>query len=838
METFTLPFQLATDFINRTNRTIFLTGRAGTGKTTFLRQIKEQTHKQTAIVAPTGVAAINAGGSTIHSFFQLPFNPYLPEKNGDLATHAIRGKSDLIGRLKMTSMRRKILQELELLIIDEISMVRCDMLDAIDVILRHYRYRPNEPFGGVQLLLIGDMFQLSPVTVEHEWRELSRYYQSPYFFHSRVMMQEPPVYIELDKIFRQRNEQFIHLLNEVRNNSLSEAGLALLKERYRPSFIPDKEENYIILSTHNYIADKVNAEELALLPGESVFFEALIKGEYPEKSYPIEKDLVLKVGAKVMFIKNDLNKEKRYFNGKIGTVEQIGDDFIQIQCPGDEDPIRVGKYIWENVRYEVNPQTKQMDERVIGTFQQFPLRLAWAITIHKSQGLTFEKAIIDAGKAFAPGQVYVALSRCTSLDGLVLKSPINIHSLNSDAHIVLHSKSKPSMKENELNLDQEKIRYQQQILFGLFNFNDCIGQLEGLLQYVETSPNSFNAETVPYLNNICNLVKTLQITAQKFHSQLQNIFKNAELLNVQLQNRLAAACPYFNEEIAKILSLLNQSPAITDSKIHAQTYNDELKNSFSGLAQKQHILNGIRELFSVDTYFKVKNGFITPNFTVNAYAASSTTDSHVTESLYPDLLRRLRNLRNEICAAKDLPVFIVAGSTTLLELSNFLPLTLEDMGKISGFGPAKIKTYGQRFLDVISEYCAENKLETRMQEKLSKKQKKEPKAKEIKPDTKSISFGYYKEGKTIAEIATIRNFTAGTILGHLAHYVVKGELDMLEFVNPEKVKLIENALVNYTGEGLNPLKEQLGEEISYDELRLVVNCWKARQHTTELVSKA
>jgi energy-coupling factor transporter ATP-binding protein EcfA2 len=420
MESFTIPFQLATDFVVATNRAVFLTGKAGTGKTTFLRQIKQHTHKQTAVVAPTGVAAINAGGSTIHSFFQLPFNPYLPEKQSGIATTSVAGKSELISRIKITSNRKKIFQELELLIIDEISMVRCDTLDAIDVILRHFRYRPNEPFGGVQLLLIGDMFQLSPVAVGREWSELSQYYKSPYFFHSRVIMQQSPIYIELDKIYRQNNDDFIEVLNAVRNNNLSPEGYALLQKRYDPHFKPAKDENYITLSTHNYIADEINANELASVPGVVEVFKATIKGEYPEKNYPLDSELKLKVGAKVMFIKNDLEKEKRYYNGKIGTITLIDKDSILVQCPGDPEPISVNQYLWENIKYDVDSKTHSIEEVVIGTFQQYPLRLAWAITIHKSQGLTFEKAIIDAGKAFAPGQVYVALSRCTSLEGLVL----------------------------------------------------------------------------------------------------------------------------------------------------------------------------------------------------------------------------------------------------------------------------------------------------------------------------------------------------------------------------------------------------------------------------------
>jgi Cdc6-like AAA superfamily ATPase len=306
------PYDLAREFALSTNRSIFLTGKAGTGKTTFLRKLQKETKKQMAIVAPTGVAAINAGGTTIHSMFQLPFTPFIPTPEERKA---------LVERIKMAGYKRKVIQELELLVIDEISMVRADVLDAVDTVLRHFRYRHNEPFGGVQLIFIGDMFQLSPVAVDDEWRLLSRYYQSPYFFHSRVISEQKPVYIELDKIFRQQNATFIQILNEVRNNCLTQSGLQTLMSRYQPQFVPDNNDTYITLTTHNYKADQINSLELAGIKSKTYKFEATIKGDFQEKSYPTEKILELKVGAKVMFIRNDNENPRRFYNGKIGTIE-------------------------------------------------------------------------------------------------------------------------------------------------------------------------------------------------------------------------------------------------------------------------------------------------------------------------------------------------------------------------------------------------------------------------------------------------------------------------------------------------------------------------------------
>ena len=819
MESFTIPFQLATDFINATNRAVFLTGKAGTGKTTFLRQIKQQSHKQIAVVAPTGVAAINAGGSTIHSFFQLPFYPYLPEVRTNRLSNAVSGKSELIGRIKLTTKRRSVLRELELLIIDEISMVRCDTLDAIDVILKYVRHRPNEPFGGVQILLIGDMFQLSPVAVQNEWNELSRYYNSPYFFHSRVMMQQPPIYIELDKIYRQKNEDFIKVLNEVRNNNLSAEGYQLLQKRFDPHFIPGKDENYITLSTHNYIADKINVEELAKVQGKLLSFKANINGEYPENSYPVDKELQLKVGAKVMFIKNDLEKDKRYYNGKIGVVTGVDDDTISVQCPNETGAIIVNQYIWENLKSEVDPITHQLDEKVIGTFQQFPLRLAWAITIHKSQGLTFEKAIIDAGKAFAPGQVYVALSRCTSLEGLVLKSPINSGSLSNDQHIVHYSSTKPAVEEVQTFLSKEKVEFQKHLLNQLFDFTICSNYLSNTLTYVRTNLESFNHETETCLMDLQTSCDALQVTARKFQAQLQGFFVPGTDSNDKLQKRISAASDYFKARIDEMLLLITQSAAETDSKTHAQTLNDSLNDVFVSLAQKQHLMTGIQRSFSVEEYYKSRRSFTVPQFKASVYSAGKII-SLPAISAHPKLLLELKALRNEICEQKDIPVYMVANSATLEELANYLPLNLKDFLKISGFGTAKIESYGQRFLDIIASYCTRHNLETLIHTKVQKKTKKDEK-KLPKEDTKSVSFQHYKAGKTVEEIAELRNLTQGTIQGHLAHYVISGELDINDLISEDRINLIKDVLKVSGRADMSSLKQQLGDEVSYGEIRLV-----------------
>ncbi|HLP06367.1 MAG TPA: helix-turn-helix domain-containing protein [Paludibacter sp.] len=767
-------YQLANDFALFTNRSIFLTGKAGTGKTTFLHKLKQATKKQMAVVAPTGVAAINAGGTTIHSFFQLPFTPFIPTNEG---------RKNLVEKIKMQGNRRKVLQELELLVIDEISMVRADILDSIDTVLRHVRYRNNEPFGGVQVIFIGDMFQLPPVVSDDEWHLLNQYYNGPYFFHSQVIGQRQPVYIELDKIFRQTNADFIRVLNEVRNNCLSESGLKLLQSRYNPLFVPPADDTFITLTTHNYKADQINAEELAKIKGKTYTFNAKIEGEYPEKSYPTEQKLELKIGAKVMFLRNDTETPRRFFNGKIGMIESIEEDVIEIKCPGEPGVVELQRAVWENIRYTVNPATKQIEEKELGKFIQFPLRLAWAITIHKSQGLTFDKAVIDAGNAFATGQVYVALSRCRSLEGMVLLSKINPESIQNDRQIVSHEQNKLPMEELELQLDESRNQYRNFILSQLFDFKNVVGLVKSLERETAENESSFNAETFTFLKELGKLSVNLQDIALKFQGQIQSILQSTPVHEDYLQERLTAACEFFVEKGSVMLETLRQSPAVTDSRTHAATYTDALKMVFSNLAQKVFIFNGMKFKFTVEDYFILKNTFILPEFNVSAYAKTSQQKQQST--LRPDLYRKLQQLRNELCEPRDLPIYLVAGSQTLSEMADFLPQSEKDLLQISGFGPAKVGKYGQPFLEIIRSYCKENNLDSQMDKKEKPKEKK---GKKPVGETMRISLAMYCEGKSIEEIATSRNLNVSTIIGHLERYVITGELDINNFIAEDKRK--------------------------------------------------
>jgi len=428
--------ELAWAFVNNTNRSIFLTGKAGTGKTTFLHRLKMNSLKRMVVIAPTGVAAINAKGVTIHSFFQMPFGPILP----DTDLNASKGFNRKFSKTKIN-----IIKSMDLLVIDEISMVRADLLDGIDRTLRRFRNR-NKVFGGVQVLMIGDLQQLSPVIKEQEWDLLKHVYKNGFFFSSQVFQQCEAVTIELKHIYRQENPKFIEILNEIRNNTLTEAAAMELNKRYIPDFTHKPDAGYISLTTHNNKAEATNRLELEKLITKSFIYVAEVDGKFPEYAFPNKQSLELKVGAQVMFVKNDSNADKRYFNGKIGKVILLDRDEVVVHCPDDDFNINVTPEIWENINYSVDAETKAITEEKIGSYTQMPLRLAWSITIHKSQGLTFEKAIIDAQGAFAHGQTYVALSRCKSLEGLVLKSKIHSSQIINDGNVTTFNKN---AKQNE-----------------------------------------------------------------------------------------------------------------------------------------------------------------------------------------------------------------------------------------------------------------------------------------------------------------------------------------------------------------------------------------------------
>ena len=825
-------FRLAVELVNQSSRNIFLTGKAGTGKTTFLKYIRENCPKQMAVVAPTGVAAINAGGVTIHSFFQLPLSPFVPGKAHSGSDKETIDRHSLVGRLRMTTEKRKVLQQLELIIIDEISMVRCDTMDAIDTVLRFVRKRPYERFGGVQMLFIGDLFQLPPVIKEPEWKLLSDFYESPFFFDSAVVKEEPPVYIEFKKIYRQSEERFIRLLNQVRNNELDNEGLKLLEERYRPSFRRSDDDGYIILTSHNETARVTNSSELARLNSPLFTYRAEIEDDFPESAYPSEEVLQLKIGAQVMFIKNDSDKSKRYFNGKIGIITMVAQDEIRVRCKDDTEDIDVKKERWENIRYVLNKTSRELEAQILGSFVQYPLRLAWAITIHKSQGLTFEKAIIDAGEAFAPGQVYVALSRCTSLEGVVLKSKIRANSLFTDQKIVRFSEKDMLSQQIQDELSVARKLYQEKLLLTTFDFRIAVEATKELEDYIRENKPSFNLETGAWLNELGAKVNSIQHTADKFQRWLQAHFGESIMPGETsvIIERSAKAAAHFVKELDDIILELQKSPAVTDSKLHAKEYNDGLKEIFIELSAKSHLLLVFGGSFDVEAWHTRRKSFQLPPFTVNAYAG---TGNQRADSPHPILHQRLRKLRDAICAPKDIPIYLVATSRTIDEMARYLPQTLPELRRISGFGDTRIEKYGQEFLDVIIEYANDRGLSSLIHEKSPKRERKPPTgAKKVKGDSREESFRLYQEGHTPGEIAKERNLTIQTIEGHLSYYVSLGEINIEELVSREKLLLIEPAIEEYTEGSVKPIKEKLGDDIGFGEIRLVL-AWRQYLRTKE-----
>lgn len=582
LEETSMPAEIAAKFVNYTSKHVFLTGKAGTGKTTFLRKLIQLTHKKAMICAPTGIAAINASGVTIHSLFQLPFGAFFPDAAGSLVNQNINFNFNtprtIVKHLNMQGNKRRLIQELELLVIDEVSMLRADMLDAIDFSLRYIRRNRNVPFGGVQLLFIGDLHQLPPVVKNDEWRIMAGFYKSIYFFDALALQNNPPVYIELDKIYRQDDAVFINLLNNLRNNKITPEDTALLRQHFKQDFKPAADENYITLTTHNNKADAINRERLTQLRTKSYFFDAKVTGEFNEYAYPNEKSLELKVGAQVMFIKNDMTAEKRYYNGKIGVVHHIEKDMIEIELPEERTVISVSPYTWENVKYKLNEATNEIAENVAGSFVQYPIKLAWAITVHKSQGLTFDKAIIDIGDAFAPGQAYVALSRLRSLKGLVLTSHLRENGLQQDQNIHYFSSTKQPSEVLTAQISLESYDFIRTYLLAAFDLNVVRYYMK---EHVETFDKSEAKSTKQrYDSWTMDLYKDFQkitATADTFINQLKNLFAHqTEHTLFNVFKRVEAALKYFNPLVKAVSDkFLAQIEAVKEEK-GIKTYLTEL----------------------------------------------------------------------------------------------------------------------------------------------------------------------------------------------------------------------------------------------------------------------
>ena len=788
--------ELALNFIEKTDRNLFITGKAGTGKTTFLHQIKNESLKRMVIVAPTGVAAINAKGVTIHSFFQMPFGPILPNQPPNSQQR------------RFSKTKIDIIKSLDLVIIDEISMVRADLLDGIDQVMRRYKNR-NKVFGGAQILMIGDLQQLAPVVRPNEWSLLQPHYETVYFFSSKAFQEANVVSIELKHIYRQKNEDFIKILNEVRTDTLSNESAEILNRNYNPSFSPSKEDGFITLTTHNNRANLINNSELNKLKEKSSFFKAEISGKFSENSFPNDENLELKLGAQVMFIKNDSSQEKRYFNGKIGIITKISKDSVTVKCPNDADEIVTERETWSNINYSINDETKAIKEELIGAFTQIPLRLAWAITIHKSQGLTFEKAIIDAEASFAHGQTYVALSRCTSLEGLVLKTKITSNAIINDKTVSIFNESVEENHPDESILNESEKHFQLNLIIELLDYQPFLYPITRLIDIFYRNQTSIKGDVIDHLQTIKDDgVVALMKVSNGFKNQLLQI-SEANILpenSSQIQERFTKAIDYFlNQTSNNIQKPLDAIQFSTDNK----AVKADFSKQFDSLQEKLD-----EKLFALQ---KMTNGFKTKDYLeVRAKSVLQKTEpkkkKKVASKRDPILALKLRELRDEIRIAENIAAFQIFTQESLYAMCDELPRTEKELLAIVGMGKTRVAKYGDEILEAINEYCSKNGINKFNEQK-----------KEDKKSTKQITFELFKSGLSIKEVAKERSLTAGTIENHLASFIPSGEIDVLELMDLKRYKKIRNEIEEVGDtKGLTALKEKVDASFTYMELKMVL----------------
>ncbi|MCH3924368.1 MAG: AAA family ATPase [Bacteroidales bacterium] len=701
------PIELALKYIEQTNVNIFLTGKAGTGKTTFLRSLKDKISKRFVILAPTGVAALQAGGVTIHSFFQLPFNLYLPNTTPNTR--------------KFSKQKINLIRSLDLIVIDEISMVRCDILDEIDYLLRHFRSGGiNKPFGGVQLLMIGDLNQLPPIANDEEQDMLKEYYNNLYFFSSIALNQSKYVTITLTKVYRQQDKRFVDILNQVRDNKITRETIEELNKRYIPNILDDIPENHIVLCTHNYQANSINEKKLESLDTKEKTYQAEVNDEFPESMYPNDFELTLKEGCQVMFLKNDYsskenNDKRRYYNGKIGKVVELADDYVSVRCEDDEQDIFVDRYAWENIKYEINKETKKVSQDVVGEFIQFPLRLAWAVTIHKAQGLTFDKAIINSNYAFSHGQVYVALSRCRSLEGMILTEKFSTSSIILDNKVKDFTISQLISQPNEKTLLDDEVDCFFDNIASIFDFTEMTIQINQLFKlnhsaiiknYKKTSQ-TINTQIENYKNDIDSVDKKFQhfistLLSKNIEKQTK---KNTLLLKVE------GAKKYFIEKIEDLNELIM---LLLDLELDDEQDNDKMREIIVNLSLEKEIKYRLlsyfdKDKFNVKDFLSYKNDIIAQGSKleltsikakINKNKKTLTNDDIIDKELF-DILKRWRS---EKAKESNLPAYCIIHQSALIGIANTRPRLKKDFLTIKGMGKKTITTYGKEIIEIIDDY--------------------------------------------------------------------------------------------------------------------------------------
>ncbi len=748
---------LAARFVNSTNRHVFLTGKAGTGKTTFLHKLAASTHKRYVILAPTGIAALNAKGVTIHSQFLLPFGTFIPEKQlpSDITYGQFHDQDTLTQRHPLNNIRRNVLREVDLLIIDEVSMLRADVLDAIDFRMRSVRQNRAQSFGGAQVLLIGDLYQLPPVVKDEELRVLQRWYRSPHFFESRVMREHGYAHIELDKIFRQQDGDFISILNNLRNNTVTTADVNTLNTYYQPNISVQDSDGVITLTTHNYKADELNQRALASLPGKVYTYEAHSDGDFPESMYPVLERIELKEGAQVMFVKNDM--EKAYFNGKLAKVERLTDDGITVRMDTGEE-YKLKRETWENKRYVVNATTKQQEEQLLGTYEQYPIKLAWAITVHKSQGLTFSKAIIDVGNAFAPGQVYVALSRLRSLEGLILRTRIDPSVVSSDREVVAFTERGFAQDPLVEQLKARQREYLQLLLAGTFDFSDILRKIEYTQKDHPETAQFADDSMKTALQVLREKLRTEEDNTQKFRGQLMRLMfedKRDELLA-----RIDKGGAYYNALLQKSMRSLFEHLAQVEMLSRAKEYANALKE-VDGMLMKK-----------IATIAKV------------GYVATCILSGEEVKKR-PEIERGLAEKRAAM-----------VGEVRAWAEEN-RPATRS----------------GKRRKRSADDAATDGTVDP------PGRPTKTPRA--PKGSTYETTYAMQKEGFGIDEIASTRSMAKSTIEGHFARGIAEGKLDIDGLMPAEERDTIADWMREHTDKNLNDAQKQFDGKFSFGQLRMV-----------------
>ena len=749
------PAEFTERFINQTNQSVFLTGKAGTGKTTLLKKIISSTYKNAVIVAPTGIAALNAGGVTIHSFFQLPFAGFVPEFGvAPQFTNAVKleTKDSLMRHFAMNKQRQNMMRNLELLIIDEVSMLRADLLDAMDWTLRNVR-RTNDPFGGVQVLFIGDLLQLPPVVKPEEWSVLSKYYSGIFFFNARVLQEQKPLYIELSKIYRQQDDTFISVLNNLRDNRITESDVQVLNQFVKPDFDALKEEGYITLTTHNSKADEMNAKALKSLSNKSFTYEAEVTGDFPPHLFPIEKEMELKVGAQVMFIKNDISFDKNFYNGKMGRIDSLSSAEISVYFPEENRSIIVEKYEWSNIRYTLNDKTGEIEETVMGTFVHYPLKLAWAITVHKSQGLTFDKAVLDVSDVFAPGQAYVALSRLRTLQGLVLLKPMRMNGLSNDQQVVAYSGNKADEQMLNAYLEHGTRKYLLDILSAAFDWYD-LNSKWGIHEasYKNAGSKTEKGKNKSWVTHQTQAIQSSMDPAKKFRNQLENLFRNERLDMDFVFERVQAAYTYFFKILDGVLTSNLKKIAELRRVKKTKAYSEELEE----------------------------------------------LDELLTEAILK--MKKARILMEAIVAGREITKELVWTS----EVKNYKVAKIAALQQELRQNPSLLDMHADEEEEIIP----------------LKKAKKEPKEKKEKRSTYDQSWDLWNEGHTIEEIARIRQLSETTIYGHFVFLIKAEKVELSDVMDPKRISELADLFGDYQGTSLTPLKEQLGDAVTWDELKL------------------